>query len=412
MNEKKLMIKNILVGVCGGVAAYKTCELVRLLIQQEFQVKVVMTSHAQQFIHANTFAALSGSPVYDNLFESEDAMRHITLARWADQIIIAPASASTLSKLATGIADNLLTTICLASNAPCYIVPAMNKVMWEKPSIQENILKLQKQNYHIIFPEFGNQACGDIGMGRMQSPEKIVEHVTNHQKKSLSGLCILITAGPTQEAIDPVRYLSNYSSGKMGFALAQAAQEEGAETTLIAGPVALNTPVGCHRLNVTNTEEMLNAVLQNIPHADIFISAAAVADYRAKEVITKKLKKETSILQLTLEKNPDILSIVSSAPNKPYLIGFCAETENLVENAQEKLIRKNLDGIVANQIHSNHFPFSANENEVIYISKNNTISFPKENKIVLARKILMKIAQDYRAAYLFKSQKPEKKFEV
>jgi phosphopantothenoylcysteine decarboxylase/phosphopantothenate--cysteine ligase len=379
---EKFKMKNIVLGVTGSIATYKAADLVRLLVKADFKVKVVMTENAKH-------------RVYDNLFDPEiNPMMHIELARWADAVLIAPASASILGKLAAGIADDLLTTVCLATRANMIVAPAMNKEMWANAIVEDNVKKLQEQyHYEILFPEIGEQACGDFGAGRLIENEKIVAFLENKNSGILKGLKVLITAGPTQEAIDPVRYISNHSSGKMGYALAEAAQRFGAKVTLISGPTALTSPAVNQFLPVITAEGMNTAVMENVKNCDIFISTAAVADYKPKEVAKNKIKKSEAAFTLSLEKTIDILSAVSALPKKPFIVGFAAETENLIENATQKLKKKNLDMIIANLITPAGAPFNADENEVILLEKDKTPEhLPRTEKSKLAQKILEKIA--------------------
>jgi phosphopantothenoylcysteine decarboxylase/phosphopantothenate--cysteine ligase len=353
LNQKKIIL-----GVCGGVAAYKSAELLRLLIKQGAQVQVVMTASAQKFIGSITFQALSTKEVRSSLFDlsAEAGMGHIELAQWADLILIAPATASTIAKITYGMADNLLTTLCLASKAPLLIAPAMNQQMWLNEATKNNINILsQRDRLSICGPAIGEQACGDNGPGRMEEPEVLLsacQKIFNNQAEHtpLYNKRILITAGPTIEDIDPVRYLSNRSSGKMGYAIAQAAQKQGAKVTLISGPVALNALSGVHLVNVRSAQEMHDAVFEEVAHADIFIATAAVADYRPIKLAQKKIKKNTDTLIIELQKNPDILSDVAKLRNKPLCVGFAAETHNLENYARNKLKNKNLDIIIANKV--------------------------------------------------------------
>jgi len=298
-------MKNILIGVTGSIAAYKACELVRLLVKAEFSVKVVMTENAKKFIHPNTFEALSANPVYCDMFEN--SMQHIELAKWADSIIIAPATASTISKLASGSAECLLTTLCLASQAICFIAPAMNKVMFQNPATIKNMAQLKLNGFRIIASNYGQQACGDIGLGRMTEPENIFNTIM--QRSSLfKGIKLIVTAGPTHEKIDPVRYVSNFSSGKMGYALAKAAYEYGASVCLISGPTNLLPPHGCQVIYVQSAEDMLNAVMKEALNTSILISSAAIADYRPQAFSKSKLKKEEESLTIKFSKTVDILT--------------------------------------------------------------------------------------------------------
>ncbi len=371
---------NIILGVTGGIAAYKACELLRLLTKSGHEVKVIMTEGSKNFIHPNTFAALSHHPVHDDLFS--DPMLHIQLAKWADKIIIAPATASILSELAVGAARQLLSAVCLASEAPCFIAPAMNKIMWEKSITQKNIATLISFAYHIIPPEIGEQACGDIGAGRMAAPEIIFKKIFPPHPMTR----VVITAGPTREKIDPVRYISNFSSGKMGYALAKAAYECGAEVHLITGPTALPLPHYCKVTSVISTQEMLAAAIDAAKNADIFISAAAVADYQVQTFSDEKIKKNE--LTLLFKKNQDMLKIIRAHHPTLFTVGFCAETHNLLEQANKKLIEKNLDVIIANKIDATGYPFDADTNELIYLTQKETIALEKDTKENLAKKII------------------------
>ena len=344
-----LINKQILLGITGGIAAYKSAELCRLLIKAEADVRVVMTSAACEFITPLTMQALSGNRVHTELLdeEAEAAMGHIELSRWADLIIVAPASANFMARVANGEANDLLTTICLATTAPIALAPAMNQAMWSNQNTQDNLTSLKNKSTQIIGPADGEQACGDIGLGRMLEPVKIIEQAAGLFKSgALAGLSVCITAGPTREAIDPVRYISNHSSGKMAYALAQAAVDAGAKVTLISGPVNLNAPPHVNLVNVENAEQMLNAAADS--PCEIFIAVAAVADYRPRLIANNKIKKNKDTIQLELVKNPDILATIADQKPKPFCVGFAAETENLRSNALVKLKNKNIDLIVAN----------------------------------------------------------------
>ena len=355
--------KKIIVGVSGGIAAYKSAELVRLLIKQGAQVQVVMTLSAQEFVTPLTFQALSGRMVRSDLFDvaAEAGMGHIELAHWADLIIIAPATANTIAKIVHGVADNLLTTLCLASQSPLLIAPAMNQQMWAHQATQENISRLAAlSSTFICGPAAGEQACGDIGLGRMEEPQTLLEHAVNalllshscspERAELLKGKRVLITAGPTIEDIDPVRYISNRSSGKMGYAIAQAAINEGAQVQLVSGAVSIKSPQNAQLYKVRSAQQMHEIVLSLAASADIFIATAAVADYRPITKKTEKIKKETQNLTLELIKNPDILSDVAALANGPVTIGFAAETNDLEHYAIDKLKRKKLNMIAANQV--------------------------------------------------------------
>lgn len=345
--------KRILLGVTGGIAAYKSAELTRRLRAEGAEVKVVMTPAAQAFITPLTLQALSGHPVHVELLdhEAEVAMSHIALARWADRIVAAPASANFIARLSHGLADDLLSTLCLASAAPLLLVPAMNQQMWLNSATQENVRRLQTRGAVLLGPAAGSQACGETGPGRMAEPDEIVRALDDSFSSGrLAGLRVLVTAGPTREFIDPVRYLSNCSSGRMGYAIARAAVEAGAEALLVSGPVALAPPERAQLVEVVSAEQMREAVLAALASCDIFISAAAVADYRSAETAPRKLKKNAARPRLQLEKTPDILLEAASQKKPPFTVGFAAETENLVANAKQKLADKKLDMIAANQV--------------------------------------------------------------
>ncbi len=385
-------MRNILLGVSGGIAAYKAAELTRLFIKSGYNVKVVMTEGAKQFIHQNTFAALTNNQVYHDTFDpNHPIMMHIDLAKWADLIIIAPASAASISRLASGLCSDLLTTVCIASEAQIFIAPAMNKTMWNSCAVQQNVHQLEKQKVKIIYPASGEQACGDVGFGRMQEPEHILKSVNkslNYEKK-LDGLKVVITAGPTRESLDPVRYISNHSSGKMGYALAIACANAGAEVTLISGPTNIEKPKNINRLiNVTTAEEMHKAAVEKSSKADIFISAAAVVDYKPLQKATNKIKKHGDKLTLELIKTPDILTAISKLKDRPICIGFAAETENLIENAKLKLQKKRLDAIIANQICTSGAPFYSDDNKVTWIDNNNQIELNLMPKDEIAEEIV------------------------
>lgn len=399
--------QQVVVGITGGIAAYKSALLVRLLKKQGVDVRVVMTKGAQAFISSMTLQALSGHPVHSSIFdeEAEAAMGHIELAKWADLILIAPCTANFMAKLAHGMADDLLSTICLATDAPIKVAPAMNQAMWRSPQTLQNADKLEALGIELLGPDQGEQACGDTGPGRMLEPEAIfaalsstTSTLSTHSEKSLAGKNVVITAGPTQEAIDPVRFLSNPSSGKMGFALAQAAAQAGAQVTLIAGPVSLVTPNGVNRIDVKSAVEMHKAATQ--AKSDIFIACAAVADYRPKEQATQKLKKEnTDGMTLELVRNPDILADVAQLKPKPFCVGFAAETQALAENALKKLNKKSLNMIIANDVSQQNIGFASNENQVNVFWKTDTGSqeqqFAKMNKQTLAVQLIQLIAELY-----------------
>ncbi len=390
--------KQILLGVTGGIAAYKSADLVRRLQDAGAQVRVVMTAAAQEFITPLTMQALSGNPVHTALLDSsaEAGMGHIQLARWADLVLIAPASANFIARLVQGQGDDLLTTICLATAAPIALAPAMNQGMWLNASTQANLQILRERNVHLFGPADGGQACGDVGPGRMLEPLQLIEATSGlFQSGILSGKKVVITAGPTREAIDPVRYISNHSSGKMGYALAQAAMEAGATTILISGPTQLAVPERVEYIAVTTAEEMLQASLAHASGCDIFIAAAAVADYRSAQIASQKIKK-TSADSLTLEliKNPDIVATIAALKTKPYTVGFAAESENLLDYAQQKLQRKNLDLIIANNISSADIGFNSDNNAVTVIdAKQEMLELTKRSKQQLARDLIVILAK-------------------
>lgn len=355
----------ILLGVSGGIAAYKSAELVRALRRRGAEVQVVMTRGASRFITATTLQALSGRPVRMSLWDAaaEAAMSHIELARWADAIVIAPASADTLARLAQGRADDLLSTLCLASQASLWLAPAMNRVMWAHPATRANLDTLVARGARCIGPAEGDQACGEVGPGRMSEPEEIADTVmAPHTEGVLSGRRVVISAGPTLEDIDPVRFLGNRSSGRMGFALAEAARAAGAEVQLVAGPVSLATPAGVRRSDVRSAIEMRAAVLAAVAGADVFIAAAAVADYRPAECLERKRKKTAEGWSLELVANPDIVAEVAASEPRPFVVGFAAETNDLEAHARGKLARKRLDMIAANLVGCAGRGFEADEN--------------------------------------------------
>jgi phosphopantothenoylcysteine decarboxylase / phosphopantothenate---cysteine ligase len=391
--------KRILLGVTGGIAAYKSADLVRRLQDRGATVRVVMTAGAQEFVRPLTFQALSGNPVHTDLLDpaAEAAMGHIELAKWADVILIAPASASVLAKLAAGIAEDLLTTLCLASEAPLVLAPAMNQAMWCHPATQANVQILQSRGVTLLGPDAGSQACGDVGPGRMLEPLAIVDGLVDlvAPEQPLAGKKVTITAGPTREALDPVRYLSNHSSGKMGFAIAAAAARAGAEVTLIAGPVRLATPAGVKRVDVVSTDDMLAAAEQAADDCDLFIAAAAVVDFRPAVVAAQKIKKDdgndSDVLQLV--KNPDIVATIAARSDKrPFVVGFAAETENVTEHAEGKLARKNLDMIVANDVSDPEGGFNSDRNAVIVIDRSGQQPLPAALKTELAAELIELIA--------------------
>ncbi|MBI2784684.1 MAG: bifunctional phosphopantothenoylcysteine decarboxylase/phosphopantothenate--cysteine ligase CoaBC [Gammaproteobacteria bacterium] len=387
--------KRVILGVTGGIAAYKSAELLRRLQTAGAEVRVVMTAAATEFVTPLTFQALSGHPVHLDLLDpaAEAAMGHIALARWADVILVAPASADFIARLAQGEGSDLLTTLCLASIGPVAVAPAMNQAMWAKPATSANVGTLRERGIHVFGPAAGYQACGDTGAGRMEEPAVLTLEVAElFATGALEGRKVVITAGPTREAIDPVRYLSNHSSGKMGYALAEAAREAGADTVLISGPVALPAPARVRCVKVTSAAEMLAASLAEVADADLFIAAAAVADYRPRTVAGQKIKKSGDILTLELEPNPDIVATVAALPKRPFVVGFAAETENLLDNARSKLLRKRLDLVIANDVSDAEIGFGSDDNQVLLISALETLRPPRMNKTPLARLLIDHIA--------------------
>jgi phosphopantothenoylcysteine decarboxylase/phosphopantothenate--cysteine ligase len=389
--------KHVLLGVTGSIAAYKGAELVRRLREVGAQVRVVMTENAKRFITPLTMQAVSGLPVHEELFdvEAEAAMGHIELARWADLILVAPASADCMARLTNGNASDLLTTLCLATKAPVMLAPAMNQGMWKHTATQANLQALILRGIKIVGPTAGSQACGDMGLGRMLEPVDIVtEAGTVFSSGALAGLRILITAGPTHEAIDPVRFISNGSSGKMGYALAQAAVEAGAQVKIISGPTALEKPVHMAVEAIVSAEEMYKAVMRQVTDYDIFIAAAAVSDYRVEKVASQKIHKTEGSTELTLIRTPDIVASVGQLTNKPFIVGFAAETEDLVSQAKAKRQRKNMNMIIANQVGDGQ-GMGSDDNAVTVITANDEINLPKAPKTKLARELIRIIATTF-----------------
>jgi len=398
----RLTNKQIILGITGGIAAYKSAELTRLLKGAGADVRVVMTPAATEFITPLTLQALSGHPVHLHLLdpEAEAGMGHIELAKWADLIVIAPASADFMARLANGMGNDLLATICLATDAPICLAPAMNQAMWRAPQTQQNAEALRQQGITLWGPGVGEQACGDTGPGRMIEPLEILDAVSNcFDTGTLAGLRVHITAGPTQEPLDPVRYISNHSSGKMGYALAQAATDAGAAVTLISGPVNLAQPDHVTRISVTTAEEMLSASLANIDDCDIFIACAAVADYRPTAIAEHKIKKgNEEIMELHLVKNPDIVATVASLEHKPFTVGFAAETRDVINYARGKLAKKGLDMIVANDVSQAGIGFNSDENAVTLVTANQQTSIPQTSKRQLAVQLIEQIAKHYKTS--------------
>ena len=394
MSKSALASLRILLGVSGGIAAYKSAELVRRLRDAGAEVRVVLTENAARFVSPLTFQALSGQPVRSGLWDeaAEAAMGHIELARWAQRIVIAPASADLIARLAHGFADDLLTTLCLASAAPLAVAPAMNQQMWAHAATQANVAALRQRGVDLLGPAAGDQACGEFGPGRLLEADTIVAEIAVlHGPKLLAGTRVLVSAGPTYEDIDPVRFIGNRSSGRMGFAVARAAVEQGAIVHLVAGPVHLPTPPGVERSDVRSARDMRVAVLRQIPQSDIFISAAAVGDYRPGEVAAHKLKKRGAALTLTLDENPDILAEIAGLPKRPLLVGFAAETENVEAYARAKLKRKNLDLIAANQVGADK-GFDCDDNALTLFWADGSEDLGHAGKTVLARRLIARIA--------------------
>jgi phosphopantothenoylcysteine decarboxylase/phosphopantothenate--cysteine ligase len=384
-----------LLGVTGGIAAYKSPDLVRRLIERGADVQVVMTSAAQRFVSPMSFQAVSGRPTRIDLWDSaaEAAMGHIELARWAQMVLIAPASADFIARLAGGRADDLLATLCLATEAPIAVAPAMNRVMWANKATQANMETLISRGVRFLGPASGNQACGEIGAGRMWEPVALAESLLEQPANAglLAGLNILITAGPTRERIDPVRYLTNRSSGKMGFAVAAAAREAGAHVTMVTGPVQLPTPAGVTRINVESARDMYAAVHRQVADADVFIAAAAVADFQPVSIAKQKIKKQGVSVKLDLEPAPDIVKSVADMAKRPFVVGFAAETNDVEENARSKLKRKKLDMIAANQV-GEGIAFDCDDNALTVLWPGGKVEVARGPKIEVARQLIALIA--------------------
>ena len=393
-----LFRRRVLLAVCGGIAAYKSAELVRALGDRGAEVRVLMTRGAREFITPLTLQALSGHPVHSELLdeEAERGMGHIELARWADLMIIAPATADCLARLVTGRADDLLGAVALATAAPILLAPAMNQQMWRDPATQANADTLADRGMHSVGPDSGEQACGDIGPGRMSEPAAIAEAADAlFESRLLEGRRICITAGPTREPLDPVRFISNHSSGRMGFALARAASEAGAAVTLVAGPVQLETPERVERVDVISARDMLTACETRLGDCDIFIGCAAVADYRPVQQAEQKIKKSGAVMTVELERNPDKVTAVAAAPGAPFTVGFAAETENLREHALGKLRAKGLAMIVANEVGGEQGGFDRHENAALLLWEGGERDVPLCSKDALARIIVEELAARY-----------------
>jgi phosphopantothenoylcysteine decarboxylase / phosphopantothenate---cysteine ligase len=392
--------RHVVLGVTGSIAAYKSPDIVRRLREQGAEVRVVMTASAEKLVSPAVFQAVSGQPVRGDIWDqqAEAAMGHIELARWADMVLIAPATANIIAELAAGSAANLLTTLCLATDAPITLAPAMNQAMWSDPATQANCALLRKRNMRFTGPEAGSQACGDVGMGRMSEPPDIVAYLLRDGAAGpFAGLKVIVSAGPTREAIDPVRFVSNRSSGKMGFAVARAAAEAGARVTLISGPVHLPTPPGVERIDVETTQQMFDATMQRIAGMDLYIGTAAISDYRPKTAVAHKIKKSADTFTLEMVKSPDLLASIAVLNDGPFTVGFAAETEKLEQYATDKLHRKKLDMIIANLV-GEKLCFDADDNEVVVLWPGGRLQLPKASKPELARLLIETIARLYRQA--------------
>ncbi len=392
--------QKILLGVTGGIAAYKSAMLLRALLEAGAEVRVAMTAAAQTFVTPLTFQALSGRPVHTELLDpaAEAAMGHIELARWADLILIAPVSADFMARLSVGMANDLLSAICLATTAPIALAPAMNRQMWLNPATQENVQRLTARGLLVWGPAEGVQACGESGPGRMLEPEALLDQVSAHfAGGALAGVKVVLTAGSTREPIDPVRFISNRSSGKMGFALAAALRRLGAEVVLVAGPVALATPAGVQRIDVETAQEMQLAVSEQLAECDIFVGVAAVADYRPREMAQQKIKKQQTVMTLELERNPDILADVAAAEDPPFTVGFAAETQNVKAYAEEKRRAKRIDLIAANRVAAAEGGFERDENALTLLWEGGGESLPMMLKSELAARLAARIAERYHA---------------
>ncbi|QQX79985.1 bifunctional phosphopantothenoylcysteine decarboxylase/phosphopantothenate--cysteine ligase CoaBC [Shewanella sp. KX20019] len=388
--------KKVLLGIGGGIAAYKSADLVRKLKDRGADVRVVMSRSAQEFITPLTLQALSGYPVSTDLLDpsAEASMGHIELARWADLVIIAPATANLIARMSCGMADELITTTCLATEAPIVLCPAMNQQMYRNAATQANLKTVTQRGIAVWGPDSGSQACGEVGPGRMLEPVAIAERTERFfGPKLLAGVSLLLTAGPTREAIDPVRYISNHSSGKMGFSLANAAAEMGAKVTLVTGPVNLATPENVTRIDVESAQEMLDAVLPEVENHQIFIGCAAVADYRIADIAESKIKKSAQEMQLALVRNPDILATVASHAKRPFTVGFAAETNDVEQYAKGKLERKKLDMIAANDVSNSSIGFNSDNNALSVFWHGGKTHLPAVDKQTLAKQLLTLIAE-------------------
>jgi len=396
----------ILLGISGGIAAYKSPLVVRHLLSRGAEVVPVLTPNAGRFVSPTALQAVAGQRPRTDLWDSEAeaAMGHIELARWADAVLIAPATANLIARLATGMADDLLTTLCLATTAPILVAPAMNVRMWEHAATQRNVLRLQSDGVTVLGPGVGDQACGETGPGRMLEPEELADAVVDAvgATRCLAGVKVLVTAGPTREFLDPVRFISNRSSGRQGFAFAQAARFAGADVTLVAGPVHLATPTGIERIDVVSAEEMKDAVTRRAPHSDIFVSVAAVADYRPHQVHDQKLKKSersSSEFRMALKENEDIIGSIAEVVPRPFVVGFAAETQNALDYARQKRERKGMDAIVVNDVSDPNIGFDSTDNAVTLIHNGGEVALAKMPKRAIARRLVTEIAALYAASH-------------
>ena len=399
----RLPNRRIVLGVAGGIAAYKAADLVRRLRDRNFEVRVVMTAAAREFVAPLTFQALSSNPVHCDLLDeqAEAGMGHIELARWADLVLIAPATANVLARLVHGFADDLLTTLCLATTAPVVVAPAMNQQMWQAGATRANVLALLERGVAMLGPGEGDQACGEVGPGRMLEPDEIAARIAaRFRGGALEGVEVLVTAGPTREALDPVRYLTNHSTGKMGYAVAVAAAEAGARVSLVSGPTALPAPPGVERIDVTSAEEMYTKVMARAARCDIFIAAAAVGDYRPARCAEQKIKKEDGPATLDLVRTPDIAAGVAAMDGGPFTVGFAAETESVQAHAQDKLERKGLDMIAANRVGLPDRGFASDRNALSVLWRDGgSRELGLAPKAELARSLIALVAERYRAEH-------------
>ena len=400
--------QNILLGITGGIAAYKTPMLVRQLVEAGANIQVVMSENAHRFVTSTTLQAVSGNPVRDDLWDpaAEAAMGHIELARWADQILIAPATANAIARLAAGDASNLLYTLCLASSAPISLAPAMNQQMFQHPAVQRNLATLTADGCHVIGPDSGDQACGDQGPGRMTEPEDLVLALAQPKQPwagsrgPLSGRTVIVTTGPTREAIDPVRYISNHSSGLQGMAIADAAKQAGADVILVAGPGVAESSPDMQRIDITSAQEMHAKVHEHLAAADIFIGVAAVADYRPANPEEQKIKRHLKAdedVKLSLIENPDIIASVVKAKQAKVVVGFAAETHDTLQNARDKRVRKGLDAIVVNDVSDQSIGFNRRDNEVTLIHEGGDIHFGKQSKTAIAQQLMEQVVELFAA---------------